>query len=237
MPTTLSSVSLLVGEVEDLVEHLLLLLLDLAVLARAPKHQLQLRFGKDAFLASRARLDPEEPREGVRGFLEEPDEGVRGNVERLHGKRDPERGRLVPLERDRLRHELAERDVQVRHDRESQAERETGREDGLEIVLEERLTHGAEQQRKERNPELNRPDEADRVVHNPQRDPRPQVPLGSELVEPRPARRHERVLGRDEERVPQHDQENRDDLQENGHAPSSGAQVLGGISSSNYGSV
>ena len=43
---------------------------------------------------------------------------------------------------------------------------------------------------------------------------------------------HERVLGRDEHRIPQHEQENDDDAEGVAHAPFSGARVLGGISSS-----
>ena len=41
---------------------------------------------------------------------------------------------------------------------------------------------------------------------------------------------HERVLGRDEDRVPEHEQEDDEDSQRSAHSPR-GAPVLGGISS------
>ena len=49
-------------------------------------------------------------------------------------------------------------------------------------------------------------------------------------LETRPPRRHERVLGRDEDRVPQHEQEDREDAEGVAHAPLSGAWVLEGSS-------
>ena len=50
-------------------------------------------------------------------------------------------------------------------------------------------------------------------------------------LEPAPARGHERVLGRHENRVPQHQQHDDEEAEEVAHAPSPGAWVLGGISS------
>ena len=64
------------------------------------------------------------------------------------------------------------------------------------------------------------------------RDPRAPHASVCELLEARASRRHERVLGRDEEAVREHDQENGEELERNRHAPFSGAQVLGGSSSS-----
>ena len=43
----------------------------------------------------------------------------------------------------------------------------------------------------------------------------------------RPARGDERVLGRDEDRAPQHEEEHDEDAEKDAHAPS-GAPVLGG---------
>ena len=57
------------------------------------------------------------------------------------------------------------------------------------------------------------------------------LPLCGELRQTRAPGGYERVLGRDEERVPRDEQENGEDLEENGHAPLPGAWVLGGISS------
>ena len=50
-------------------------------------------------------------------------------------------------------------------------------------------------------------------------------------LEPRPARGHERVLGRDEDSVPEHEQEDREDSECVAHAPLSGARGLEGSSS------
>ena len=66
----------------------------------------------------------------------------------------------------------------------------------------------------------------------PARGSRPASAGVRELLQARSPRRHERVLGCDEERVPQHEQENRDDSKDIAHAPLSGAWVLGGRSSS-----
>ena len=51
------------------------------------------------------------------------------------------------------------------------------------------------------------------------------------------ARGDEAVLGRDEERVQQDENADRDELEEDRHAPTPWALVLGGMSSSNYGPV
>ena len=50
-------------------------------------------------------------------------------------------------------------------------------------------------------------------------------------LEARPPRRHERVFGRDEDRVPEHEQEDREDAEGVAQAPLSGAWVLEGSSS------
>ena len=62
-------------------------------------------------------------------------------------------------------------------------------------------------------------------------DARPTA-LVRELHQMGATRGDEGVLGRDEERVPQDEQEDRS-LEEKRHAPLSGARVLGGWSSSN----
>jgi len=52
-----------------------------------------------------------------------------------------------------------------------------------------------------------------------------------------PPRGHEAVFGRDEEGVQQDQNADGDELEEDRHAPTPWAVVLGGISSSNYGEV
>ena len=66
----------------------------------------------------------------------------------------------------------------------------------------------------------------------PEHELRPAVALLLELVQARPADGDERVLGRDEVAVQQHERRNGDQLEEEGHvsAPIAGAQVLGGKS-------
>ena len=53
-----------------------------------------------------------------------------------------------------------------------------------------------------------------------------------ELLNPRPPRRDERILRRDEERVQQNQRRDGGKLHKDRHAPLSGARVLGGCSSS-----
>ena len=59
----------------------------------------------------------------------------------------------------------------------------------------------------------------------------PAVALLRELLDPRPARRDEPVLGRHEIGVQQDQRRDAEEFQEKGHAPLSGARVLGGFSS------
>ena len=178
-------------------------------------------------------LDPEEACEDVRRLLQEPHERVARDVDRFDRERYPQRRLLLLVERDRLRHELTERHVQVGDDAEGENERDRRREERvIDPVLDDGLADGAEQDGEGRDAELDGADEANGAVHDPERDPRPQHAAVGELAEARTAGGHERVLGRDEERVPQNDQENREYPENESHAPSSGAPVLGGISSS-----
>jgi hypothetical protein len=223
-------VDLLIREVEDLVDHLLLRLLDHpGVLGRGHDvADVLFGVGDDA---GRGRLDSEEACERVGRRLEEPDERVGGHVDGLDRKCDPESGGFVLGQSDGLGDELAERHVEVRDEREGENERQRRGDDRIEEVLDQRLADGAERDRERGDAELDRADEAHGVVHDPECHPRPAVACVSELHQPRPSRRDERVLGRDEKGVPRHEQENGDDLEKNGHAPIPGALVLGGISS------
>ena len=221
-------VGLLVGEVEDLVEHLLLRLLDLLGL-RHDQADVLLRVHRHP---GRRRLDAEEPRDPVRRPLQHPHERIRDPpqpVER-HGK--PEGQALGALERDRLRHELAEHDAQVGQDQERDEEGDAARDPVVEVAREQRLAQGTEQDPEHRDPDLDRGDEAHGLVEQPERRPRPAVAALRQLLEAGAPRRHERVLGGDEDRIPQHEQENEDQPEGVAHAPLSGARVLGGSSSS-----
>ena len=158
--------------------------------------------------------------------------GIGDDVDALDGQRHPERCLLVLRQRDGLRHELAERHVEVRHERVREDERDAVREQPVDPVGDDRLGDDTEEDRERGDAELDGADEAHRAVHDANGDPRPPHASVGELLQTRASRRHERVLGRDEEAVREHDQENGEELERNRHAPFSGAQVLGGSSSS-----
>ena len=220
---------LLRGEVEDLVEHLLLGLLELAdVLGRGDRvADVLARVGDHP---GRRGLHAQEPEDDVRGLLEQPDERVRDPREPVERDGERDRERLGLLQRDRLRHELADDDGEVREDRERDQERDRVGERRLHEVREERLSDRTEQDREDRDPHLDGRDEADRVVHEAERCLRAAAASLGALLETRAPRRDERVLGRHEDRVPQHEEEHDERvLRERSvhHAPS-GAPVLGG---------
>ena len=103
------------------------------------------------------------------------------------------------------------------------------REPRVEVARDQRLADGAHRDAEDGDPDLHRADEPHGLVHQAQGAAcRQRV----HLLETPAARGHERVLGRDEDRVPQHEQEHEDDAEEVAHAPLSGARVLGGCSSS-----
>ena len=98
-----------------------------------------------------------------------------------------------------------------------------------------RLAERAQRQRRERDAELHRRDEVRRVGDDLPHRARPAAPLGDELVEPRVPHGDERVLRSDEERVPEHadDDEQELDRGEQTHARAFRARAgrLGGSSS------
>ena len=144
------------------------------------------------------------------------------------GERYRERLRL--LQRDRLRHELADDDREVREDRERDEERDGVRQRRLHELGEQGLADGTEQDREDRDPDLHRRDEADGIVHEAKRRLRAAAATLRALLEARATARDEGVLGCHEDRVPQDEQEHDDDAERSAHAPS-GAPVLGGKSS------
>ena len=79
--------------------------------------------------------------------------------------------------------------------------------------------------------------EARRIAGNPQDVTRPAVPVVMQLDDSGPPRGDEAVFGRDKERVQQNQNADGDELEEERQAPTPGALVLGGISSSNHESV
>ena len=91
--------------------------------------------------------------------------------------REHERRSLRMAERDPLRHELADDDVQERQDDEPEDHREHRREHRLEDVREERLAESTDRQRGDGDAELHRRDEPRRVARDLEHGPRASVPL------------------------------------------------------------
>ena len=239
---TITAIDLLRREVEDLVEHLLLGLVQLAhvlgrgdavadVLARVGDHP------------GRSGLHPKHAQHDVGRLLQHPHERMREPGEPVERNRERDREPLRLLQRDRLRDELAEDDGEVGQDRERDQERDRVRERRIHQAREERLADGTEQDGRDRDPDLNGRDEAHRVVHQPERRTRAAAAAQRPLLEPAPPRGDERVLRRHEDRVPQHEEEDDHDAERCScsrqpadrsrqvrNAPE-GAQVLGGWSS------
>src|SRR4051812_50014614 len=88
-------------------------------------------------------------------------------------------------------------------------------------------------QGRERASELQRRDEVRRIGGDAQHVASPPVALMLQLDDAGPTRGHEAVLGRNEERVQQDENADREELEEERHAPTPWALVLGGMSSSN----
>ena len=80
---------------------------------------------------------------------------------------------------------------------------EERRHHGVELLREHLLAEGADREARDRDAELHRGDEARRVARDPPHGTRAAVALVLQLEDPRPPRRDEAVLGRDEERVQQ----------------------------------
>jgi hypothetical protein len=222
--------NLLVGEVEHLVEHLPLVVLDLALLGRTLEQHLQLRLRVNDALRP-WRLEPERAQRQLTRALQEPDQRLEEPEEGAHRSRHDQRRLLRVAERDPLRHELTGDDMQEGDDQEGDREGERGRHDRVQRPGQCRLAKGTDCQARAGHAELHGGDEAGRRVGQAQHEPGPAVPKPVELVHSCPAHRYERVLRRDKERI-QHDQRrDGDEEQREGHAPSPGAPVLGGTSS------
>ena len=215
-------VGLLVREVEDLVEHLLLPGLDHSGVLGLGQDVAELLLGVPG-KTCRRRLDAEHPRHRRGRAVEHPHEGMRDDPEEPQRPGQDDRGRLPALERDRLRHELAEHDAQVRQDQEREHERDPARQEAEE-ARDERLGERTEQDPEHGDPHLDGRDVPNGLVHEPERDLRALAPAGGAFLEPRATRGHDRVLGRDEERVPQHEEEHGDDSKEFTHARSPRAE-------------
>ncbi len=220
---------LLRGEVEDLVEHLLLGLLELAdVLGGGDAVPDVLSGVRDH--PGRRGLDPQDAQDAVGRLLQQPDERMRDACEPVERYGEGDRQHLGLLEGDCLRNELTQHDGEIRQDRERDQEGDGGGKWRLEEPGEQRLADGTEKDRRHGDPDLNRRDEPNRVVHEAKRRPGAAAAALRPLLEPAAPPGDERVLGRHEDRIPQDQQEDDEDSQRCAHSPR-GAPVLGGISS------
>ena len=221
---------LLVREVEHLVEHLALALLDLTVLGRDLEQHLELRLRVSLALVLR-RVDPDRPLRELAGPLQEPDQGLEDEEEDANRSRHAERNAFRVAQRETLRHELADDDVQEGDDQEGEQHGDHRGEPCGEQVREHLLADGADRQRCQCDPELHRGDEMRRIARDASHRTCRPAALGRELLETRAAHGHQRVFGRDEEAVQENESGNAEELESDRHAPLPGAAVLGGMSS------
>ena len=213
----------LVGELEDLVQHRLLVGLEHALLAARRHEHLELLLRVDE-RETRRRADADPPQHRAAGLDQHPDERTEEGVEPVDRPGDDERDALGVLERERLRDDLAHHDVEEAQDDERRDDRDGRRharvpasreevERRAEDVRHHGLADGAERQARERDAQLDRRDEARRVVDQAQHAGRGTAALGLQLLEAGAANRDKRVLGGDEESVRRDNQRHRHELE------------------------
>jgi hypothetical protein len=193
-------VHLLVGELEGAVEHLGLGPFDDAALAGLSHDQSHV-LARAREHARRRGLDAEQARHPRCGNLQDPHERPADQRQERGRVGEHDGDRLRPLEGERLRHELAQRDAQVREDQERDRVSQRRRDPRVEVVGEERLADGAHGDRKDGDRNLDGADEDDRRVHQRQRAFRAATTSLRAFLQARTARCHERVFGGDEDRV------------------------------------
>ena len=205
---------LAVGEVEDVVEELLLRERDHAVLSAwstSARSSSALRIVSPATTLS----IPNGRRSSCADRCSSHTSGREHPPDHLDRARDQHRERLGAVERERLRHQLAEHDAEVRDDRERQDEADPRRQGVAEELADERLRHRAGDDPERRDPDLNRRDDAHRVVHQAQGGRHaPSLPRGERGA----PRGHDGVLGDHEERVAGDEDEDREDAEGVGHS-------------------
>ena len=118
-----------------------------------------------------------------------------------------------------------------------ETEGQHAREDRVEDARDGLLADGTDAQAREGDAELHGGDEPRWVGRDLEDGAGAATPLLFELRDPGAARGDEAVLGRDEEGVQQDENADCEELEEERHAPTPWALVLGGMSSSNYGAV
>ncbi len=191
---------LLLGEIEDLVEHLALVRLDLPVLGRDLQQHLQLRLGVSRALGER-RIDADRTLRELARPLEQPDERLEDEEEQPHGRGHAERDALGVAESESLGHELTDHDVQERDDQEREQHGEDRRQPLVEQIGEHPLAERTDGQRGQCHAELHGGDEVRRIARDLDDGARRAAALVGELLHAGSPHGHERVLACDEEGV------------------------------------
>ena len=151
-------------EVEDLVEHLLLRLVQLAhVLGSGDRVPNVLTRVRDH--PGRRRPDAQKPKHGIGRDLEHPDDRMQEAAEVVERNREHNSERLGLLERHRLRHQLAEHDREVGEERECNEEAHRYRQRRLHQIRDQRLADRTDEDGEDGDPELRARDEPNRLVH------------------------------------------------------------------------
>src|SRR6516165_4716920 len=138
--------------------------------------------------------------------------------EQVERDRDRARDSLGLLERDRFWHELAEDDREVRQQGEREDVANPDRERRIEEIRDQRLADGTDEDREHRDAELCARDEPHWLVHHVERGARASSAALRSLLQAGATGSHERVLGRDEDRAAENEQQDDDDTQEDAHA-------------------
>ena len=201
----MTSGDLLLGEVEDLVEHLALVHLDLPVLGRDLEQHLQLRLRVRLALRAVGSIPIARWASSLDRWRTQIS-GLKTKKNSRTGPRHAERDPLGVAQRDPLRDELADHDVQERDDQEREQHGQNVAEPLVEQLGQHPLAQRADRQRGERDAELHRGDEVRRVARDLHDGARRAAALVRELLHARPAHRDQRVLACHEERV-EEDQE------------------------------
>ena len=206
---------LLAGEVEHVVQELLLGARDHAARLGLVDQRAQLVGAADG-VARDDVAHAERPQEPLRGALQDPDDRAQDLGHQLDRRRHPDREPLRAVERERLRHQLAEHDREVGDDAEGDDEPGPVGQPVAEQAAHERLADRAGEDAERGDPDLHGGDHADGVAHQAQRGARARMPVLRHGRDRAAARRHDRVLADDEEGVPADEGEDGEDAEEIG---------------------
>ena len=199
-------VGLLVGEVEDLVDHLLLGRLDRARVLGRGDEVADVLLGRCGHDPRAPAVTPKQPRDRRSADLSSSQ--TSGYEDRPRMPRAAARARAPAASAfsSAIAFGTSSPSTTLRYVRitnEITYESQPGdAKYGSKKLRDERLADGTEQDPEDRDPDLDGADEADRAVHEPQRRRARAAAVASRPLQPRSPRRHERVLGRHEHGVP-----------------------------------